>query len=523
MFDATRRLQLYASTDMGDNFHRIKFSESLQEQQYTIVDTSEGSSFIGVTHGTNWANVYAGDSMDNDFTLSISKVVRPSPGRPGGLDFAPFRGLEGIYIANVWDSTAPADPNRGVQPKTMISYDKGGEWQPLTTQIGGLGSKINLLGPSQEGPSAFYSRAEAVGIMFASGSIGTYLSTNPQEHGLYFTRDAGWSWNFAANGSHTYEIGNKGALVVSAKDEEPTKTFQFSITQGLQWTECPFLPASTPTGLYVENIISDPLLSSRHFVLYGDLPNGKGVISVLDFSRVHQRVCDAAHDDFENWEPSDRPGDDCLLGRRIVYKRRKQNAACFLPSDFHIDGQFVSNCPCDRENYVCDYCYVRKAETHECVFDKNNAECKSSNPDLIANKTCQKGEKNYTQTQGYRKTPGDTCDVNLPGSVNLLPKVIDCKITILGFSPGAVVAIVFLVAVLVGFGLTWFIAGTNESCRSCLAQVVPEKFLPDRRDVLPNAQYSQLGNTPFDGESDDDARELHTTDESDASEALQSS
>lgn len=61
---------------------------------------------------------------------------------------------------------------------------------------------------------------------------------------------------------------------------------------------------------------------------------------------------DQPNSDYEFWIPSDREGDECLLGRTIKYTRRKQASKCFNPVSFkQTTATTVRNCSCTDENY----------------------------------------------------------------------------------------------------------------------------------------------------------------------------
>jgi hypothetical protein len=106
-----------------------------------------------------------------------------------------------------------------------------------------------------------------------------------------------------------------------------------------------------------------------------------GVIVWIDFSNFHMRACasplpfcDSAssslhscsllslslslslswrtgnESDYEWWYPDDGEGTNCLMGRKVGYKRRKQHAECYNGEITDIP-KFVSNCPCSDEDF----------------------------------------------------------------------------------------------------------------------------------------------------------------------------
>ena len=52
----------------------------------------------------------------------------------------------------------------------------------------------------------------------------------------YTSIDGGLSWQEVAEGSHIYEIGDQGGLIVMAQDQKPTKEILFSWTMGMSWS-----------------------------------------------------------------------------------------------------------------------------------------------------------------------------------------------------------------------------------------------------------------------------------------------
>lgn len=54
--------------------------------------------------------------------------------------------------------------------------------------------------------------------------------------------------------------------------------------------------------------------------------------------------------DYKRWSPSDEHGNDCLLGREIMFKRRAPHATCFNGEEFDRPVT-ISNCSCTRQDY----------------------------------------------------------------------------------------------------------------------------------------------------------------------------
>ncbi len=139
----------------------------------------------------------------------------------------------------------------------------------------------------QFGP--FYSAENAAGIVVAMGNVGDYLSFRADEVNTYISRDAGLTWFEVKKGSHIYEVGDHGGLIVMAEDQRATDTIYYSWDEGLTWEEKKF----TQKPIQVTNIIIEDTNTGQNFVIYGERTyNGgkfqrKGVIVGFDFSSLH--------------------------------------------------------------------------------------------------------------------------------------------------------------------------------------------------------------------------------------------
>ena len=71
----------------------------------------------------------------------------------------------------------------------------------------------------------------------ATGNVGRKLSNFGDEINTYFSRDAGLVWYEVAKGSHIYEFGDHGALVVMADDQQATTKLLYSWNEGISWNE----------------------------------------------------------------------------------------------------------------------------------------------------------------------------------------------------------------------------------------------------------------------------------------------
>lgn len=65
--------------------------------------------------------------------------------------------------------------------------------------------------------------------------VGTHLSSHEGDQHTFLSRDAGQTWSHIAEGSHIYDMGDFGGLLIMAKDQEETREIKFSWDEGMTW------------------------------------------------------------------------------------------------------------------------------------------------------------------------------------------------------------------------------------------------------------------------------------------------
>jgi len=134
------------------------------------------------------------------------------------------------------------------------------------------------------------------------------------------------TWDEVRKGSHIYEIGDHGGLIVMAPNLNGTKEVYYTWNEGKTW----HAQSISNVPLDVTNIIIEPLSVSQEFVVYGQVydpenPNPTGVIVTIDFKDLHEPQCKGVDNpgdkdsDYELWTPFDgRHGannNKCFLGQ----------------------------------------------------------------------------------------------------------------------------------------------------------------------------------------------------------------
>ena len=86
------------------------------------------------------------------------------------------------------------------------------------------------------------------------GNIGPRLTDNNSKKSLFLSRDGGLNWRYVRDGSHIYEIGDHGALIVIAKKGFPSNYVEFSWDEGDTWEKLQL----SDKDLFIENVIIEP-------------------------------------------------------------------------------------------------------------------------------------------------------------------------------------------------------------------------------------------------------------------------
>ena len=424
--DEGTEVQLLVSNERNlEVFYQAELPmKRLTDHSYTLLDSSEGSMFLHVNHlGQNakYGNVYISDPTGRRFAVSL---LRTAQGSDGTCDFDKVYGLEGIYIANIYDkeTAATVDKKKPTAKKTskvteevsekrtFITFDKGGIWRQLAPPEKDSSGKrlrcdeedcsLHLHSRFTGQFPPIYSTESAVGIVLGVGNVGSYLSLREDEVNTYLSRDGGLTWTEVRKGSHIYEIGDHGALIVMAENTKSTDTVYYTWNEGLTWESLKFVDKP----IEVENIIISPGGTTQSFLVLGSR-GAKGVTVSLDFSPLHEPQCrspeaaGSSNSDYELWSPNDgRAGSKCLMGRTVTYIRRKQEAECYNGEELERTTAAVP-CVCTEEDYECDIGYYRE----------DNSPCRQIPEYEQTTDKCQPGDQYYEIPTGYRRVAGNTC------------------------------------------------------------------------------------------------------------------
>ncbi|XP_037803738.1 sortilin-related receptor-like isoform X3 [Penaeus monodon] len=427
-------LQMWISY-RGGPFLAAEFPNSLTHQHYYIADISEGQIMVCVAHDEILSNLYVSSvprsaNHQVNFSLSLERILYFNPSTnwvdtwlsevasETFADLHPVEGIRGVFIASQLVSDFSKIPSR-LRPEhlsSLITFNQGAQWKPLQPpQKDAYGNTINCkresncsLHVSQElshlYPSTHdlpvLSKKSAPGLIIATGTIGASLKGHPA---LYLSSDAGINWFEVLKGNYLYTFGDHGGVIVAVqmyKAGGETNELNYSTDDGETWQTLQFFQEK----LRIFALLTEPGENTTIFTLFGSRVEHEHqwIIIKVDMASVFRYSCKP--EDYKTWSPSDgRSGRLCLLGRKEVYERRIGHSNCYNGKNYDRPIS-VENCPCNREDFECDYGYKDNMGTQICTVDSSF----NFDPHAVP-LSCKPGEF-YNRTKGYRKIPGDTCE-----------------------------------------------------------------------------------------------------------------
>ncbi|EIM80281.1 Oligoxyloglucan reducing end-specific cellobiohydrolase [Stereum hirsutum FP-91666 SS1] len=404
---------LYVSVDTK-TWAKAQFPQSssarLRENGYTIVESTTHSLAVDVLlqDASAVGTLFVSNSNGTFFVESLKDTNR---NEMGFVDYENLYGVEGVGIANVVGNAQDVE-GRGAekQLKTVMTFDDGSSWAPIRAPSEDSEGRRIGCNPADTEECALHLHSvtlphnfgrvfssPAPGFVMGVGSVGKYLLPY-EECDTFLSTDAGVSWKMIRMDAHKYEFGDQGSILVVINDEEFTDTVRYSTDLGRTWQ-------SLDIGIKVQaralSTVQDS--TSQKFLLIGQLSrqdaksDGRYVTIFLDFAPMRPRQC--GDDDFEPWFARTAKGKECLMGHKQWYRRRKPDANCYVGNKFEDPIEHEENCPCEDEDYECDYNFVR----HE-------GQCVPVGPEPIPAGICADPRGNYQGSSGYRIIPGNTCD-----------------------------------------------------------------------------------------------------------------
>ncbi|KAM7393570.1 hypothetical protein PAMP_020430 [Pampus punctatissimus] len=342
-------------------------------------------------------NLYVSDTSGVYYTLALENVVS-SMGPEGNVmvDLYEVAGIKGMFLANKKTDN---------QVKTHITYNRGRDWRLLQAPSKDLrGNSIHCVlpycslhlhlhvsaNPYTSGNIA--SRDSAPGIIVASGSIGSELTTSNVS--VYITSDAGNTWRQIFDEEYAVlYLDQGGALVAIRHTPLPIRHLWLSFDEGQQWSKYSF----TNTPLFVDGVLGEPGEETLIMTIFGHVSHrSEWQLVKIDFRSIFNRRCTEA--DYQTWHLHNQ-GEPCLMGVKRIYRKLKPMSRCVMGKMYSV-SMTSGPCDCTEADFECDYGYERRTD----------GKCTPAfwfHPSVMS-RSCTTG-MTFLNSTGYRKVVSNNC------------------------------------------------------------------------------------------------------------------
>ncbi|KAG9345536.1 hypothetical protein JZ751_008680 [Albula glossodonta] len=454
------RTKYYVSYRRNE-FVQMRFPKYALPKDVQIVSTDENQVFLALQewHQMDTYNLYMSDPQGVYYSIVLENVrSTKQPEENVLIDILEVRGIKGVFLAN-----------QKVDGKvtTLITYNKGRDWNPLTPPATDLNGKpVNCKPPDchlhlhlrwADNPyvsGTVHTKDSAPGLIMGAGNLGSQLVEYKEE--MYITADCGKSWRQVFEEEHHILYLDHGGVIVAIKDTSiPLKILKskvkgkrktgkeglmggdggregkrqtegymgikdlfpeaaltpgitdsawFSIDEGRTWTVHNF----TSTSVFVDGLLNEPGDETLVMTVFGHISyRSDWELVKVDFRQSFPRQCTEA--DYDSWRLTDLQGERCIMGQERSYRKRKESSFCIKGKSF-TSALTAKPCQCTEKDFTCDYGFERapslKAEGDRCFADFWH------DPDSPP-EDCHLGHS-YESSTGYRKVVSNVCE----GGVN---------------------------------------------------------------------------------------------------------
>uniref|UniRef100_A0A4W5KHQ2 Sortilin N-terminal domain-containing protein n=1 Tax=Hucho hucho TaxID=62062 RepID=A0A4W5KHQ2_9TELE len=175
------------------------FHLSLPPQDVHIVSTDENQVFLALQewYQTDSYNLYQSDPHGVYYSIVLENVrSAKQPEESVLIDILEVRGIKGVFLAN---------QKVDGKVRTLITYNKGRDWEPLTPPTTDMNGKpVSCKSPDchlhlhlrwADNPyvsGTVHTKDSAPGLIMGAGNLGSQLVEYKEE--MYITSDCGKTW-----------------------------------------------------------------------------------------------------------------------------------------------------------------------------------------------------------------------------------------------------------------------------------------------------------------------------------------
>uniref|UniRef100_A0A8C9SYB9 Sortilin related VPS10 domain containing receptor 2 n=1 Tax=Scleropages formosus TaxID=113540 RepID=A0A8C9SYB9_SCLFO len=355
------RTKHYVSYRRND-FVQMRFPKYALPKDVQIVSTDENQVFLALQewYQTDTYNLYASDPQGVYYSVALENVrSTKQPEENVLIDILEVRGIKGVFLAN-----QKADG----KVTTLITYNKGRDWDPLTPPATDMNGKaVNCKPPEchlhlhlrwADNPyvsGTVHTKDSAPGLIMGAGNLGSQLVEYKEE--MYVTSDCGKSWRQVFEEEHHILYLDHGGVIVAIKDTSiPLKILKFSVDAGHTWNVHNF----TSTSVFVDGLLSEPGDETLVMTVFGHISyRSDWELVKVDFRQSFPRQCTEA--DYDSWKLMDLRGERCIMGQERSYRRRKDSAFCIKGKSF-TSALTAKPCQCTERDFGC----YRKVVSNVC-------------------------------------------------------------------------------------------------------------------------------------------------------------
>uniref|UniRef100_A0A3P9KV76 VPS10 domain-containing receptor SorCS2 n=1 Tax=Oryzias latipes TaxID=8090 RepID=A0A3P9KV76_ORYLA len=390
---------VYYVSAKRDVFTPMKLPKYTLPKELHVISTDDNRVVAAVQewNQNETYNLYVSDTSGVYYTLALENVVS-SMGLEGNVmvDLYEVAGIKGMFLAN---------KKMDNQVKTHITYNRGRDWRLLQAPSRDLrGNSIHCVlpycslhlhlhvstNPYTSGNIA--SRESAPGIIVASGSIGSELTTTNVS--VFITSDAGNTWRQIFDEEYAVlYLDQGGALVAIRHTPLPIRHLWLSFDEGRQWNKYSF----TNTPLFVDGVLGEPGEETLIMTIFGHFSHrSEWQLVKIDFRSIFNRRCTEA--DYQTWHLHNQ-GEPCLMGVKRIYRKLKPMSRCVMGKMYSV-AMTSSPCDCMEADFECDYGYERRSD----------GRCSPAfwfHPSSMS-RSCTTG-MTFLNSTGYRKVISNNC------------------------------------------------------------------------------------------------------------------
>ncbi|XP_031730173.1 VPS10 domain-containing receptor SorCS2 isoform X5 [Anarrhichthys ocellatus] len=389
-----------------NEFVQMRFPKYALPKDVQIVSTDENQVFLALQewYQSDTYNLYQSDPQGIYYSIVLENVrSTKQPEENVLIDILEVHGIKGVFLAN---------QKINGKVTTLITYNKGQNWEPLvppTTDMNGKPNsckapdcQLHLHLRWADNPyvsGTVHTKDSAPGLIMGAGNLGSKLVEYKEE--MYITSDCGKTWRQVFEEEHHILYLDHGGVIVAIKDTSiPLKILKFSIDEGRTWTIHNF----TSTSVFVDGLLSEPGDETLVMTVFGHISyRSDWELVKVDFRQSFPHQC--TESEYELWKLTDLQGEKCIMGQERSFRRRKDTAFC-IKGKSYTSALTTKPCQCTERDFTCDYGFERSpTEGNRCFADFWH------NPDSPPEDCHLK--PTYTSSTGYRKVISNMCEGGL--------------------------------------------------------------------------------------------------------------